>query len=178
MFNIGEKVTCEYFDDDEIFEIIKKRRVIDFADDGETVESDEFRYDIDSDNEFDDDVPESVLHSVKDSNIFIDGKEYELNIGLIVKYCEELDQLISEDGFTIEAYCYDENGKCDFCNEFDIVSTEKTKKKDSEIRIEPISVDVDGQGTIKGIFGYNKECENCKKFKPGFDELTFFIKNE
>ena len=158
MFNIGEKVTCEYFDDDEIFEIIRKRRVIDFADDGETVESDEFRYDIDSENEFDEDVPESVLHSVKTRRRFIDGKEYELKIGLIVKYYEELDQLISEDGFTIEASCYDNNGKCDFCSEFDIVSHQSEDKPKN----------------------YWKECcrKPSDKDKPDYGEFTFYIKNE
>jgi hypothetical protein len=130
MYNVGDRVTCEYFDDDEVFEIVHKRRVLEFSDDGKTVESDEFRYDIESDNEFDDDVPESVLHGYEnDSPRFIDRKEYELRLGLIVKYIEELDELVSDDGFSIEAMCYDKNLKCDFCSEFDIVSPQNDNRE-------------------------------------------------
>ena len=130
MYKVGDKVTCEYFDDDEIFTITRIRRVQELSDDGWDVESDEFRYDIESDNEFDDDVPEHVLHDYEeDSPKFIDRKEYELRLGLIVKYIEELDELVSDDGFSIEAMCYDKNLKCDFCSEFDIVSPQNDNEK-------------------------------------------------
>jgi len=171
MYNVGDRVTCEYFDDDEVFEIVHKRRVLEFSDDGKTVESDEFRYDIVSDNEFDDDVPEKVLHGYEDdSPKFIDRKEYELRLGLIVKYIEELDELVSDDGFSIEAVCYDKNLKCDFCSEFDIVSSQSDKeepKKENLKAVKPIGI---GIGVCCDC-----DCKNKDEIFDKFKDYTFYI---
>ena len=158
MYKIGDKVTCEYYDDDEVFEITHIRKITNYGKNGE-IKSEYFEYDIESSENFEDSIPEESLEPYKEKKlVFIDGKEYELKIGLIVKYCEELDQLINEDGLTIEAYCYDDNGKCDFCSEFDIVSHQSEDKSKN----------------------YWTECchKPCDKDKPDYGEFTFYIKNE